>query len=88
MDIYCLRCGEPWDLTEIAEMVENGEIEITEGKVKGCPACFGKDEKVLNSSMSNSQRSFLENMETIAELMGDDLDGQATAIQDLMDMDS
>lgn len=43
MDLYCERCGEPWD----AYGVRHGDLDDEERcrflAGQGCPACFGKE---------------------------------------------
>ena len=43
MDVYCKRCGEPWDIDE----VEHGDFDDEERRRfwagEGCPSCYGKE---------------------------------------------
>jgi hypothetical protein len=43
MDVYCKRCGEPWDLYG----VQHGDMTATERDRfwagEGCPSCCGKE---------------------------------------------
>ena len=43
MDVYCKRCGEPWDLYG----VNHGDMTLTESRHfwegEGCPSCYGKE---------------------------------------------
>ena len=42
MDVYCKRCGEPWDVLGL----QDGDFEASERRRfwagEGCPGCFGK----------------------------------------------
>jgi len=41
MDVYCARCGEPWDIVEIEE--NPSDFRRTDwGAIVGCPCCAGK----------------------------------------------
>jgi len=41
MDVYCKRCGEPWDLDEVRHgMTASEQRRFWDGR--GCPSCFGK----------------------------------------------
>jgi len=43
MDVYCKRCGEPWDVYG----VEHGDLDDEERRRfwagEGCPSCYGKE---------------------------------------------
>jgi len=43
VDVYCKRCGEPWDVYG----VEHGDMDDHERRRfwagEGCPSCFGKE---------------------------------------------
>jgi len=42
MDVYCKRCGEPWDLygVEHSDMDDSERRRFWAGE--GCPSCYGK----------------------------------------------
>jgi hypothetical protein len=74
MDLYCKRCGEPWD----AYGVRHGDLTDEERerffKGEGCPACFGKPVK---------RRPFrAELASALQDVLGDDLDGLAAELED------
>jgi hypothetical protein len=74
MDIYCQRCGEPWD----AYGARHGDMtpEEKERFFKGedCPACHGKEVK---------KRPFrAQATAVLSDLLGDDIDGLAAELED------
>ncbi len=42
MDLYCKRCGEPWDFYGVMHGDLTDEERERFSKGEGCPACFGK----------------------------------------------
>jgi len=90
MDIYCTRCGEPWELDfihdRVDEMKQDGETvngqEPTFKRVKddfirrGCVALGGG-----HCESSPSLRT--EAMSALADVLGDDVDGIASMMDDL-----
>ena len=74
MDIYCKRCGEPWDLYG----VQHGDMTTTERDRfwagEGCPSCYGKPVE------RQPFRSHL--MAAMQDLLGDDIDGLAAEMED------
>lgn len=74
MDLYCQRCGEPWDQYG----VYNGDMDEEEKKrfLKGtdCPACHGKEVK---------ERPFRATLAAaMTDILGDDTDGIAAEMED------
>ena len=74
MDLYCMRCGEPWD----AYGVRHGDLTDEERdrffKGEGCPSCFGKEVE---------RRPFrAEAMAALYGVLGDDIDGLAAELED------
>ena len=55
MDLYCKRCGEPFDFFLVQE-----EMQATERRRfydgKGCPACYGKEVKLRPASPCLNRR--------------------------------
>ncbi len=44
MDLYCRRCGEPWDMDHVNfEMTSAERNHFKAGE--GCPACYGQEVK-------------------------------------------
>ncbi len=74
MDVYCKRCGEPWDLygVEHGDLTDDERIRFWKGL--GCPSCFGK---------AVERRPFrAEATAVLHEVLGDDLDGLAAELED------
>jgi len=74
MDIYCKRCGEPWDLYG----VEHGDMTDEEcrrfWRGKGCPSCYRKpiEEQPFRGQLTT----------VLHDVLGDDLDGLASELED------
>jgi hypothetical protein len=86
MDVYCQRCDEPWDTYYVNfDMDEDSGPDEFDGDTKpserfkrgdGCPACkWGK-----NAPKQKSIRGMA--MGAMAELLGDDMDGMASMMDD------
>ena len=74
MDVYCKRCGEPWDLLG----VNDGDMTAAERdsfwKGEYCPSCHGK---------TVEKRPFRAELATVLhEVLGDDVDGLAAEMED------
>ena len=79
MDIYCLNCGEPWDIFEVNDDKESFSFsEPSTGKITACPSCQGK-----TVDLSPKQKAKLESVAAIADLLGDDVDGLASMLEDM-----
>jgi len=95
MDIFCLNCGEPWEVGCIAE-VRHGEDDDPAWKLNKsgypltCPCCpKGKDGKPQKQEKKNSRAKAAA---IVADLLGSDIDGAACLLEDgdylgLMDED-
>lgn len=75
MDVYCKRCGEPFDLYG----VNNGDMTLSERDHfwagEGCPCCYGKP--------APEKRPFrCELQEVLEGILGDDHDGLAAEMED------
>lgn len=74
MDLYCKRCGEPWDIYS----VQHGDFSVEERDrfLKGvdCPSCHGKeiDAKAFRAELAG----------VLGDILGDDLDGLAAELED------
>ena len=69
MDLYCPRCGEPWELYYVQqEMTPEERSRFRSGE--GCPSCYGKtiEKRPLRAE--------------IAATLGDDIDGLAAEMED------
>lgn len=90
MDVLCPSCTEPWDndtLHDEAEArAEAGMPRATYAEVAadfrrlGCRALTGLDVGASWCEPQNSLKS--EGLSVIAELMGDDMDGYASLVED------
>jgi hypothetical protein len=73
MDLYCKRCGEPYDYYHIEHDIdpfERGQFYRGEG----CQSCKGKEV---------TKRPFRAMaMEALHEVLGDDIDGLAAELDD------
>jgi hypothetical protein len=80
MDIYCQKCDEPWDVCYVGhDMDEEGEKGDAERfkRGEGCPSCkWGKD-----APKEQSLRG--ETMSMLNDLLGDDIDGMASFMDDM-----
>lgn len=89
MNLYCQRCDEPWDVCYVGDgsMDQDSKAEGEEtvkGMIPseafkagiGCPACkWGK-----NAPKQQSMRGLA--MGAMAEMLGDDIDGMASMMDD------
>ena len=73
MDLYCQRCGEPYDLDHINfDMTTEERINFKDGKC--CPCCVNKPVA--------ERPARAEAMEVVRDLLGDDEDGMAAMMED------
>lgn len=67
MDLYCRRCGEPYEMDHVNfEMTTLERIHFKDGS--GCPSCYGKpapEKKPMRAEVSG----------VLMDLLGDDEDG-------------
>lgn len=73
MDLYCQRCGEPWEEYYVRhEMPQDERTRFLNGQ--DCPACRGREVE---------HRPFRAQLASaMADMMGDDLDGIAAEMED------
>ena len=73
MDLYCPRCGEPWELYYVQhEMTPEERQSFHDGS--GCPSCANKEVK---------QRPFRAELAAeMGALLGSDVDGLAAEMED------
>jgi len=76
MDLVCTRCGEPWHMDHVLHD-EPEEFERQGGVILRCPCCSRKTVK-----LSDEERRRLNTIQAIGEVLGDDLDGFAAALED------
>lgn len=80
MDIYCTKCGEPFDMDELHELIAEGKAKTySEARklfqAKGCEA-FGTSHGELNDKETAEASAMLFDM------LGDDVDGIAAMMED------
>jgi hypothetical protein len=78
MNIICVNCGEPWDMDHVLH--EEPELfERKGGIIKHCPCCpkDGSEPK-----LDFEQKAKLDIIETLGEMLGDDIDGFASELND------
>lgn len=80
MDLYCTKCGEPWELDSLHDLVEEGRAEsFTRARVlfqnQGCEA-FG----CTHNSERDSEVALASSL--MFDMLGDDVDGIAAMMED------
>lgn len=73
MDLYCTRCGEPWEMDYVHfDMTPEEKGRFNRGE--GCPACYGK---------AVEKRPFRAHLAgALKDMLGDDVDGLAAEMED------
>jgi hypothetical protein len=88
MDLYCQRCDEPWDVcyigsdmdVEYPEVSDDGRTMSDRFKAgEGCPACDWGNKAPKKQSLRG------EAMGMMMDLLGDDIDGAASMMEDFED---
>lgn len=80
MDIYCTRCGEPWDMDTLWDIAEDNDITYDEAhKLFLKQGCLAIDD-TIKCNVQNKQISSM--YAVLADLMGDDVDGIAATLED------
>lgn len=78
-DIFCTKCGEPWDIDTIHDVAD--EQGSTFDRVRkdfnrrGCVALGGAACETVNTNRTAAARAF-------TDLLGDDIDGIAAELAD------
>lgn len=78
MDLWCTRCGEPWDIHHVLHDAEPDDFTREGGAIFKCPACPA-DESEISPGMK--RRAGLAAV--LASVLGDDIDGMAAELEDL-----
>ncbi len=74
MDVYCKRCGEPWELLGITdEFTDQAKKDFWAGK--GCPCCIGQPAPEKKPFRCELQAA-------LQDILGDDIDGIAAEMED------
>jgi hypothetical protein len=84
MDIFCPKCGEPWDNDELHEVVaerhENGDHDASYNSV--AREFRGKGCEVFGCSHGHVSAMAAELAAVAYDMMGDDMDGAASMLDD------
>ena len=77
MDLVCTSCGEPWDMDHVLH--DDPTAFGRDGAaVNSCPCC-----RLQTRSFSKEDRERLDAARELGQLLGDDVDGYASELQDL-----
>ena len=80
MDIYCTRCGEPWDMDTLWDIADENDITYNAAHKlfikQGCAAV----DPGIECSVQNKEVSAM--YAVLADLLGDDVDGIAASLED------
>ena len=81
MDVMCTRCGEPFDLSDLDWLTEQQQTTTEELRATffrdGCESMLSNGEKTCKRDRLSSTRFDL------AELMGDDIDGYVSLMEEV-----
>jgi hypothetical protein len=97
MDIYCPKCGEPWDIdslhgeveVRLADFPNHSSYEKTFEIVRkdfyrrGCPAVSGRCSTPDTTTDSTFGLTRAEASSSLMEMLGDDIDGVASMLDDM-----
>ena len=79
MDTYCTNCGEPWDMSCLHEPKDYG-LTLRRHTIVGCAACKWHEKRGFPLRRTADIAAIAH------ELMGDDIDGVASAMDMAEDM--
>jgi len=85
MDIMCSKCMEPWELSHALEVKSWGDAEELEdwvfnGKqIMACPCCKHQE---MPPQFSPEQEELKQASDMLHDLLGDDVDGIASELED------
>lgn len=77
MDLICTACGEPWDMDYVLHE-EPEAFKRSGAAIIHCPAC-----KERKEPLAKEEKEKLEAAREVGELLGDDVDGYASELEDL-----
>ena len=80
MDIYCTKCGEPWDVDSLHDAVDEGRaFDWPEARERftfeGCSLFGAKCATTPDTARAMASAALME-------VMGDDIDGVASMLED------
>jgi len=86
MDLLCSRCGEPWDvccITEDKQLPEDErEFTLDGSAILRCPSCENLPDS--DPRIQRASESFeLAGLAEVGSILGDDVDGMASFIDDM-----
>jgi hypothetical protein len=74
MDVYCQKCGEPWDFFYFTDEEPENKKRFYNGE--GCPSCNW-------GATAPAKRPFRSEVTAaLRDILGDDIDGIASELQD------
>lgn len=81
MDIYCTRCGEPWDTDVLHEIADEYGITYSQARTKfrlmGCGAVpYASQCEPVDNEITEASR-------VMFDVLGDDVDGIAAMMEDM-----
>ena len=80
MDIYCPKCGEPWDTDTFHDIAQEQDITFDEAialfRKNGCSATGWSKCNLTKRTIRG------EAFTALSELLGDDIDGIASMLED------
>jgi hypothetical protein len=79
MDLICVSCGEPWEMDYVLHDEPN-EFKRKGGVITKCPCCPKDGSKPV---LDNESKAKLEIIESLGDVLGDDVDGFAAELEDL-----
>lgn len=79
MDLYCSKCGEPWELDTMHDVADENNMTFNEAvaffRKKGCAALDASCNEPANEGRAMA-------FTVLHDLMGDDVDGIAAMLED------
>ena len=84
MDVYCPKCGEPVEIDTLHEYAESNEVTfqsvLDSFKKNGCGETFTEWGWQCNPSEHGKERAMIAS--ELFDILGDDIDGIASTIDD------
>jgi len=80
MDLICGNCGEMWDMYYVLHE-DRESFTISDGLITACPCCEGREKELDKVAEARALAA-----QAAASVLGDDFDGQAAALADVIEM--